>query len=182
MKTPSPNARPMTLFLIAITVVVFGGLIGAITNAVNGAVSPRYFVTILGWHDLDNVWGAAIDQGIFEGLIYGAIFAIVFTLVVGVVSKARISFGFALKRLSTASVVALVCWCLGGLLAMGLATLSPAFYRNTFIGVPSDFHEMLKYAWVGGSIWGVLLGAVFAVLVACVTAAVDWRRQNPPVA
>jgi hypothetical protein len=41
---------------------------------------------------------------------------------------------------------------------------------------------MLKYAWVGGSIWGGLFGAAFAAVVACVTATGDWRRKNPPAA
>jgi len=34
-------------------------------------VSPRYFVTILGWHDVDDVWRASIAQGKFEGFCFG---------------------------------------------------------------------------------------------------------------
>ncbi len=63
---------------------------------------------------------------------------------------------------------------------MGLATLSPDFYRSTFTGVPSEFGAMLKYAWVGGSIWGVIFGAVLSVVIACTMAAADWRRRDRP--
>jgi len=180
MEQATLNARPGALFGIALATIGAGGLMGAATNAINGAVSPIYFVNILRWQYVENVWRAAVAQGIFEGLIYGAIFAIIFTLVVGSVSKARATFGFALKHLATAGVVALLSWCAGGLLAMGLATLSPDFYRSTFIGVPNEFVAMLKYAWVGGSIWGVLFGAVLSVVIASVMAAADWRRRNGP--
>ena len=44
---------------------------------------------------------------------------------------------------------------------MILAALFPDAYRATFIGVPEEFGPMLAYAWVGGSIWGIL----FPVLV-----------------
>ncbi len=170
--------RPAALFGIALATIFVGGVLGAATNAINGAVSPTYFVNILRWAYVEDVWRAAVAQGIFEGLIYGAIFSIVFTIVVGSVSKARAPFAFALKPLATASAVALLCWCAGGLLAMGLATLSPDFYRSTFIGVPSEFGAMLKYAWVGGSIWGVIFGAVLSVVIASTMAACDWRRQS----
>ncbi len=180
MDTASNPAKPATLFGIALATIGAGAVLGAATNAVNGAVSPTYFRNILRWHHVEDVWRAAIAQGILEGLIYGVIFSIVFTLVVGLVSKARATFGFAFKHLLLAGGVALASWCMGGLLAMGLASLSPDFYRSTFIGVPSDFGEMLKYAWVGGSIWGVLFGAVLSVVIASVVAAADWRRRNRP--
>jgi hypothetical protein len=37
-----------------------GGFLGATTNAVNGRVSPFYFVTALGWHYVADVWRASI--------------------------------------------------------------------------------------------------------------------------
>ena len=180
MDTASNPAKPATLVGIALAAIGAGAVLGALTNAVNGAVSPAYFRNILSWHHVEDIWRAAIAQGIFEGLIYGVIFSTVFTLVVGLVSKARAPFGFALKHLAFAGGIALLAWCLGGLAAMGLAILSPDFYRSTFIGVPSELGEMLKYAWVGGSIWGVLFGAVLSVVIASIMAAADWRRRNRP--
>jgi hypothetical protein len=180
MEHAEPPARPMALLGIAVAAIAGGGLLGAATNAVNGAVSPIYFVNILRWEYVENVWRAAIAQGVFEGLIYGAVFAVIFTLVVGSVSKARATFAFAAKHLARAGGIALACWCLGGLLAIGLAILSPDFYRRTFIGVPNEFGAMLRYAWVGGSIWGVMFGAVLSVVIASVMVAADCRRRNRP--
>ena len=179
MNSAVTPARPATLFGIALATIAAGGVLGALANAINGAVSPTYFVNILRWNYVTDVWRAAVAQGILEGLVYGAIFAIIFTLVIGLVSKAHAKFSFALKHLATAAGIALVSWCVGGLLAIGLVILSPDFYRSTFIGVPPDLNGMLRYAWVGGSIWGVLFGAVLSIVIASVMAAADWRRSNP---
>lgn len=178
MRATTNAPKPGTLLGIALTATAAAGALGAATNAVNGALSPTYFRAVLGWLRVENIWRAAVAQGIFEGLLYGAIFAIVFTLVVGIASKARVTYSFALKHLVLAGGIAMTGWCLGGLLAVGLAALSPDFYRSTFISVPSDFPEMLKYAWVGGSIWGVLFGATLAVIITSVVAAVNWRRES----
>ena len=73
--------------------------------------------------------------------------------------------------------MAYLCWAFGGLAAMGLATLSPDFYRQAFIGVPNEFGAMLRYAWVGGSIWGAELGGLVSVVVGLVVLRANWRRQ-----
>ena len=83
-----------------------------------------------------------------------------------------------MTQILIAGGIALAAWCMGGVLAMGLATLSPEFYRNAFRGVPTDFGEMLRYAWVGGSIWGVMFGAVLSLMIASITVMVDWLWQR----
>lgn len=169
--------KPLTLLGIAFTTIFSGALLGAVTNAINGRVSPEYYRAILRWDDTVDVPRAAIAQGVFEGLIYGVLFALVFTLVIGAVSKARAPFTFALRHLALAMGIALLAWCLGGSLGMALATLSPDFYRNAFRGVPYEFKAMLSYAWVGGSILGVLLGALLAVMIVSTLAWVNWNRR-----
>jgi hypothetical protein len=171
------DANPSTLFAIAITLIAVGGVIGALTNAINGAVSPLYFVTIMHWYNVENVWRAAIAQGIFEGSAYGALFSLVFTIVVGTAPGFRIPYSFTIKHIVTAVAVTILCWCIGGFIALGLATLSPEFYQNAFIGVPDDFFEMLRYAWVGGSIWGAMFGAVLSVIIASISVRTDWWRR-----
>ncbi len=175
-KAPPENARPVALILIAATAIVAGAVIGASTNAINGALSPLYFRNIMRWHDVEDVWRASIAQGIFEGLLYGLLFSVVFTLVVGLVSRARCSFKLAFRHMFVIVLAIYCCWAAGGLIAMGLATLSPEFYRNAFIGVPDDFAPMLRYAWVGGSIWGAMFGGLLAVMIGSVLFAVRWRR------
>jgi hypothetical protein len=59
---------------------------------------------------------------------------------------------------------------------MLLATLSPEFYRRTFIGVPVGVRPMLAYAWVGGSIWGLEIGGLMSVVLGLVVLRANWSR------
>ena len=125
-----PRSRPLALAGIAISGVFASGILGATTNAVNGHVSPLYFVTILGWADVADVWRASIAQGAFEGLLYGVFFSLLFTTAVGIITGAECPYGFALQHLLGIMAGAYVCWALGGLAGIGLAALSPEFYRR----------------------------------------------------
>ncbi len=64
-------------------------------------------------------------------------------------------------------------------LLLDLRRLSPEFYRKAFIGVPNDFALMLRYAWVGGSIWGAMFGALLAAVIGSVLFAIRWRQFQP---
>ncbi len=181
MTTPdeksAPRSRPLDLAAIALTGVLAGGLLGAITNAVNGWVSPLYFVTILGWQDVEDVWRASIAQGLFEGLLFGVFFSLIFTVVSGLISRAACPYGFAFKHLLGILAGAFVCWVVGGLAGMGLASLSPEFFRRALIGVPAEFAPMIRYAWVGGSIQGIEPGGLVAVILGLVVLRSNWRRR-----
>ena len=69
MDNGSHPAKPATLVAIAFAAIGASALLGALTNAVNGAVSPTYFRNVLRWHHVEDVWRAAVAQGIFEGLV-----------------------------------------------------------------------------------------------------------------
>ena len=175
---PSHRPRPLALAGIAVSGVLASGLLGATTNAVNGRVSPLYFVTILGWHDVSDVWRASIAQGACEGLLFGVVFSLVFTAAVGVITNAACPYGLARKHLLGILAGAYVCWALGGLAGMGLAAISPEFYRRAFIGVPEQRGPMLRYAWVGGSIWGAEAGGFASVILGLVVLRANWRRAG----
>lgn len=49
-----------TVVFIALTYILMGAFIGALTNMVNGAVSPLYFKNVMGWHDVQDVWRASV--------------------------------------------------------------------------------------------------------------------------
>ncbi len=166
--------RPLALGAVALTGVGLAAFAGALTNAVNGWVSPRYFVTILGWSDDGRTWRDSIAQGAFEGLLFGAAFALVFTVGVGILTRASCTYRFAARHLLAVVAGALVCWLLGGTAGMLLATLSPGFYRRTFIGVPVEVSPMLAYAWVGGSIWGLEIGGLVSVVLGLVVLRANW--------
>jgi hypothetical protein len=171
------RSRPLALAGLAAGGILAGGLIGGTTNAINGAVSPAYFVRILGWEDVTDIHRAAIAQGIFEGLLFGVGFALLFAAVVGIMTRAACPFGFGLKHLLGIVGAVYACWILGGLLAVGLAALSPEFYHHAFRGVPEDRAGMLRYAWVGGSILGAQLGGLVSVILGLVVFRANWRRS-----
>jgi len=61
----TPQPRPLDLAGIAATGVLACAFLGATTNAVNGAVSPRYFITILHWYNVENVLVGVLAASIF---------------------------------------------------------------------------------------------------------------------
>jgi hypothetical protein len=168
------------IIAVAFTCIIMGGFIGAFTNMINGAISSLYFQNIMRWHDIQNVWRAAVAQGIFEGLIYGILFAAVFTAVFGVVTKGDCKYSKVLTFMLGIFLAVLGCWALGGLIAMGLAILSPEFYRQAFIGVPEETVPMLRYAWVGGSIWGVMFGGLLSAILGSVIFRIKWKKNLVP--
>ncbi len=171
-------ARPLTLIGIAATGVAASACVGCATNAINGWVSPLYFVRIMRWDNFEDIWLASIAQGIFEGICFGAVFSLMFAAGVGIITRALCSYSFAVRYLLAIIAGALVCWILGGLAAMGLAVLSPERYQMAFIGVPDDYGPMLKYAWVGGSIWGVQFGGFVSLVLALVILRGNWLRLH----
>lgn len=170
--------RVATPFVTLIVSTLGGGVLGAVTNFINGRVSPLYFQNIMRWNDVSDIPRAAIAQGIFEGLICGLIFGTVFVLAVSIISKLRLGIAHALSYLGFLFGSAFLAWCLGGLLAMLLAWISPDFYRHAFIGVPEDFSSRLRYAWVGGSIWGVQFGGFALLIIWIAVFGVKWKANK----
>ena len=146
-----------------------------------GLVSPRYFITIMRWHDVTDVWRASIAQGMFEGFCFGIFFSLLFTAGTGIITGAACRFSFALRHIGGILLGAYLAWFIGGLAGMGLAALSPEFYQRTFIGVPDAIGERLAYAWVGGSIWGAQLGALVSVVLGLVVLRANLRRLQQTV-
>ena len=173
----SDQHRPFALVGLAVTGIVAGAVLGALTNGINGWMSPLYFRNMLRWQDVEDVWRASIAQGIFEGLLFGIFLSLVFVIVAGIVSKARCSYRSGVTVLLGIVAAALVCWIIGGLLGMGLATLSPEFFRHAFRGVPQDFTETLRYAWVGGSIMGIQFGSFAAMTLGSFVFYARWQRR-----
>lgn len=173
-----PNPRPLALLGFAAATVVAGGVIGGTTNAINAAVSPEYFRAVLWWDDVEDIWRASLAMGIFSGLVFGLFCSGVLTLVVGVASRAQCPFGVGMRHLLAVVAAVYACWIIGGLLGLGLAALSPDFFQRTFIRVPEDHGEMLRYAWAGGSIFAAFGGGLLAVVVGAILFPVRWRRHR----
>lgn len=165
--------EPIKTGLCGVAVAV---LLGGVTNSINGWVSPRYFVTIMGWRDVENVWLAAVLQGMLEGLVFGILFTAVFLVTIGIISRAAYSFPMALPFVLRIGYLSLVFWVVGGALAICWSGTDPLSYKSCFIGVPDETGEMLRYAWVGGSILGLQSGGLVAAITSCVAFYSRWQR------
>ncbi len=162
------------LFFISITCVLMGGLIGAVSNMINGSISAYYFKTTMNW-GFPEIWIASVAQGILEGLFHGVLFALIFTTGFGLVTKGKADYAFAFKHIIRIAMIVMICWTIGGLLAVMLVSLSPEFYRSHFPWTPTDVIEQMKYAWVGGSIWGEIIGGFLGSVVGLVTVKNNWE-------
>jgi hypothetical protein len=80
-------AQPLTLIGLAVCGVLASAFLGGSTNAVNGWVSPTYFVNVLHWQGIADVWSASIAQGILEGFLFGVFFSLVFTVGTGIITE-----------------------------------------------------------------------------------------------
>jgi len=174
---PTRPARPLSLVGVGVGAILAGTLVGASTNAINGAVSPTYFINIMGWQYVSNVWLASILQGVFEGSIVGLLFSAILTTSIGIVTRGTCECGHGLRWLGYMVLAIFGTWTIGGMCGVALAALSPSFFQNTFIGVPSDHTQMLRFAWVGGSIWGAEFGGFAIVVVGLVLFRLSWRRM-----
>lgn len=176
MQTETKQSNFLTIFFVALTCVLAGGFIGATTNMINGAVSPYYFKVIMYW-DFQDIWTASVAQGILEGLLYGVIFAVIFATGLGLVTKGQSSYNFALRQILKIVAIVFSCWTIGGLIAIFLSLLSPDFYKVHFPLTPLDKVEMVKFAWVGGSIWGGMIGGLLGAILGVIVTKNSWTKQ-----
>ena len=181
MSEPQRPVKPFDLAGIAVLGVVAGALLGAVTNAINVSVGAVYFKAVMGW-DTPEVVFMALVQGIFEGVLFGIVFSLIFTVVSGIVTGATATIEFLGRHLAGVCAGAVGCWIIGGLVAMGLASLSPAWYRQAFRNVPEASGELLQYAWVGGSIWGLQIGGFVSLVLGLVILRANWVRRAPTLA
>jgi len=164
--------NPLAIIGVALCSILLGSLIGGLTNSINGAISPLYYRLVMGWR-FEDIWSASIAQGIFEGTLYGIVFSIVFTTGFSLISKGRASFSFALRVLIQVFLFVLICWIIGGAIATFIAFFSPDLYRASIHIAPEEKNSLLRFAWVGGSIWGGIVGA----LIGCILSLV-WTKNS----
>ena len=153
------------------------GIVGFITNMINSIISPEYFIKIMHWDTVQNIMQATIAQGIYQGIIQGIFFTLLFTCVYIVSLKSDIDLRKTLLWISYMAVATIGLWILGGLIAILLSVLSPEFYKKTFIGVPDDFGAMIRYAWVGGSIWGATFGGMLVMIIGTILYRNNYKKK-----
>jgi hypothetical protein len=152
---------PIQVFLGCI---ILGIFMGMSTNMINGPISPRYFNTILRWNlSASETWARAILQGFLEGLVYGALIGLIYTCFFIARTGLKGKYSLFYNSFFTLIKVIYGCWASIGVLAITLALLCAETYNNTIIGVPKDLLPRIGYAWVGGSIWGAIIGGFISL-------------------
>jgi hypothetical protein len=176
MSTDQAPLRIGSLLQIFILAMLVGPLLGGLTNAVAGRISPEYFRRVLRWEEDVDVSRRAVVQGIFEGGITGFVMAVLFTGVVGFVARGKSPISLSATYLAGIVASALIFWAIGGLAGWGLATMDPGWFQSQFYGAPSDRSEAPRFAFVGGSIWGLQFGGIASVILGCIIFRAHWHR------
>src|SRR6185312_15969836 len=97
-------------------------------NAVNGLVSPQYFVALMGWQS--HVWVRAVGQGMLEGAVLGGLFGIVVAIAFAASTGMRGPLRLATGALAVAVGAVLVCWIAFGVLGVLIAATDRVFVRS----------------------------------------------------
>ena len=171
------KTKPVNLVILVLLLTGIGGMIGATTNLINGNVSEEYFRRILGWN-FEGIWKAAILQGIFEGLIYGLIFSLIYTTGFAIITKKKGDWKFIKKLLKKLIPIIYGCWLSGGIIALLLSLVFPDEYGHLIRAVPKETIPKIKYAWVGGSIWGGIIGGIISLIYGLIITHKEWRKSK----
>ena len=160
--------KPLRICIVCMSCIMLSGLIGLCTNLINAVISPEYFINIMHWEEVENLIRSAGAQGLYQGLGQGLFFALVFSCVYIISNNAERNISAVLKWIVCMGLASIGLWVIGGIIAIALSALSPEFDKQTFIGVPDGYAAMFRYAWVGGSIWGITFGGIIVMIIGTV--------------
>ena len=171
--------RWRTPLVLCIAGSVAGTLLGAVTNAINDRVSSDYFSIVMSWDGTHSPL-QAIAQGMLEGGALGLFFGFFFAIAAAASTRMRCPLRMALRVVMEAIVFVLFVWAVGGVIGIILAANWPNLWGFVFTGVPPRVN-LLRFAWVGGSIWGSYAATPLAVLGGSLELHQRWKRISPPV-
>lgn len=175
--SPPASSGSQTVYKIALWGLGLSFLLGILTNMINGWVSPEYFRVVMRW-DFDHIWSASVIQGALEGLIWGLLIVIGFSVAFHRITAGEGSFHFARRYLLRLVLISAAAWVLTGALALAISALNPHYFHALIRLAPPSGPEQMRFAWVGGSItgvvWGGLVGAVFTLMAM----GRDWKKGN----
>jgi hypothetical protein len=155
-----------------------GAVLGILTNAVNGAVSPHFFRDVMQWEDVESIWWAAVGQGAFEGAVRGLAYGLLFVVLICFACGRQAEFRVLIRYALAALCMALMFWVLGGAIAIAIAYVLPDWCSPRFFGPFVEWSLRARYAWVRGSIWGITYGGGLAVVLTYLVYAIREREQT----
>lgn len=169
--------RPLNPGVLTVTLIGIGAFIGATTNLINGNVSEEYFRRVMAWR-FNEIWKAAVLQGIFEGLIFGLILGIIFTAGFAIITKLNADWRFARRPLNKMIFVIYGCWIVGGMVAIILALAFPEELDRKVYLAPKETMPRIRFYWVGGSIWGGIAGGIISVIYGLIMTNQEWEKAG----
>jgi hypothetical protein len=167
--------KPWVPLFILVMGPLGGALLGALTNLINGSISWEYFSIVMGWDPVASGF-LAIPQGMLEGGALGTLFGVVVAFAFGVMTRFSGGLALAVRAWLLAAMTVLVCWTIGGACGAILGYTEPDLFRALFPLSRALSAGIVRFAWVGGSIWGAYAGTVVGCVLACVYLYVKWRR------
>jgi hypothetical protein len=140
-------------------------------------VSPTYFNAIVGWmYGGAMSWGDVVFQGLLESTAFGVLLAVAFTLAFVLATGCRATLHEAAIALVVGIIVCLALWLVGGLAGVAWTTISPVSFRSAFHVVAPTQAALVRWGFVGGSIWGANLGGLAAIVTASIVVHLRYRR------
>jgi MFS family permease len=162
------STNTLIVFLkLMFTGVILAIILGASCNGINVQICSSYFPIVLRWEMRESFFRMAIAQGIFEGLLFGIGFSLVFTITALCMFKKKLSYYLGLRYLLIIIFGAILGWFIGGIIMYGLACLSPTWIETQFMR-GNLFEPATRFAWVGGSINGMIWGGFIFLIISIV--------------
>jgi hypothetical protein len=165
-----------SVFGMAAFIVGMSGLLGILTNMVNGAVSPGYFKAVLHWN-FEGIWMASVMQGLVEGLIYGVVIMLVLLIGFSLITKGNAQWNSIRRYVFRILLISIAGWVMVGLIALGISAMSPEYFHSMIKLAPAGGSEQLRFAWVGGSIMGCVWGGLIGTVLALVSMSRDFNSK-----
>ena len=165
-------------FLLLLVGAAGASILGALTNSLNGWLSPQYFRDVMGWAGTD-VWSDTVREGMLEGVCFGTAYALMFVTLIAAMSRGEYRLNVAIRYALIGFAAALASWFAGGIVAIIYVYWVPDA-NPRFFGWHFDRTTRMAYGWVRGSIWGIVFGGPFvATLSAALYALRGCMPANP---
>jgi hypothetical protein len=162
------------MFFLGALILVLAWSIALITNAINAAISKEYFSIVMGgrWRTVGIIF-QGLDESSYVAAIYYAIFL---SLYCGM-THCRLPLRNLLPSFAITFAGCLFLHLCGGIAGWLFATTQPTLFSK-LVPFSTQAADPRSFAYVGGSIWGVYLGAVVAIPFLITRLISAWRRHR----
>lgn len=137
----------INLALVATIPLFGGGLLGLVTNFINGSILRQNYTFF------------RMIYGFREGIVFGLVFGVVFTIIVARSSRRRLKIKQLLKAYMQCAAIVIGLWAVAGCIGAVLYHCYPEIAPR-LTTIAKRLHAAI--GWVNVSVWGTRLGALVA--------------------